>query len=214
MSAYRKYGTCFFERYAITTLRTLLGHKFDDLINEDRPDLQSADRKRLGIEVTRAMEPGKAAANQMLKGLAGFPRQDDIPGYEEVIEKGYGFGIHEGKYIGGLELRYWQGAKPLRDIIANKVGKVSSGFYGEFEEFGLFVFCKDPLDEALVMKTTHYIMGIQKDNEVKYRRLFLYDQSGLYACNLDDDIRPEFRISYCPTDSAQRRSFYLEALEY
>ncbi|MCQ2144478.1 MAG: hypothetical protein MJY72_01920 [Bacteroidales bacterium] len=214
MAAYRKYGTCFFERYAITSLRTLLGHKFDDLINEDRPDLQSADRKRLGIEVTRAMDPGKAAANQMLKGLAGFPRQDGVPGYDEVIEKGYGYGIHEGKYIGGLELRYWQGAKPLRDIIANKVGKVSSGFYGNFDEFGLFVFCKDPLDEELVHKTVRYIMNLQKDNEVRYRRLFLSEAGGLYACNLDDDISFEFRITYCPVSSELRREFYLEALEY
>ena len=53
--AYRKYDTCFFERYAMLQLRSLLGHKFDYLVNRDRPDLQSPDGKTLGIEVTRAL---------------------------------------------------------------------------------------------------------------------------------------------------------------
>ena len=47
--AYRKYDTCFFERYAMLQLRSLLGHKFDYLVNRDRPDLQSPDGKTLGI---------------------------------------------------------------------------------------------------------------------------------------------------------------------
>ena len=48
----RKYGTCFFEQYAQITLAALLGHEFDDLVNRDRPDLQSADGHTLGIEVS------------------------------------------------------------------------------------------------------------------------------------------------------------------
>ena len=70
--AYRKYDTCFFERYAILQLRSLLGHKFDYLVNRDRPDLQSPDGKTLGIEVTRAMESGRMAALKMLKDISGI----------------------------------------------------------------------------------------------------------------------------------------------
>ena len=67
-----KYYTCFFERYAMLQLRSLLGHKFDCLVNRDRPVLQSPDGKTLGIEVTRAMESGRKAALKMLKDISGI----------------------------------------------------------------------------------------------------------------------------------------------
>ena len=50
------FDTCFFERYAHVTLRNCLGQEYDDLVNRDRPDLQSSDGRTMGIEVTRAME--------------------------------------------------------------------------------------------------------------------------------------------------------------
>lgn len=56
----RPFGTCFFEQYAQITLATLLGTEFASLVNRDRPDLQSPDGVSVGIEVTRAMEEGKA----------------------------------------------------------------------------------------------------------------------------------------------------------
>ena len=68
----RKFDTCFFERYARITLETILGEEFGALVNEDRPDLQMPD-KSLGIEVTRAMEPHKDVAQEMLKEMAGLP---------------------------------------------------------------------------------------------------------------------------------------------
>ena len=57
----RKYGTCFFERYAKISLEALLGREFSGLVNKDRPDLQSPDGVSLGIEVTRAMEESREA---------------------------------------------------------------------------------------------------------------------------------------------------------
>ena len=33
-----KFDTCFFERYAMISLKTLLGEKYSSLVNEDRPD--------------------------------------------------------------------------------------------------------------------------------------------------------------------------------
>lgn len=214
--AYRKYDTCFFERYATTVLRTMLGHKFDDLVNEDRPDLQSADHFRLGIEVTRAMEGGKAAAQQMLKNLAGITSghgtADGI--VSEIIENGYGFGLTDGRYVGGLELDYWKLALPMKEVIASKVRKVSSGFYGEYQEFGLFVFSKDFLDEWQVRKTVSYILDLQKEVEVKYARLFLHCAERLYACNLEDGISPEYRITSADISPELRRQFYLESLDY
>jgi RNA polymerase primary sigma factor len=64
--AYRKFDTCFFERYSQLTLQTILGEKYASLVNKDRPDLQMEDGS-LGIEVTRAMEPDRHNANQLLK---------------------------------------------------------------------------------------------------------------------------------------------------
>ena len=70
--AYRKYDTCFFERYAMLQLRSLLGHKFDNRVNRDRPDLQSPDGKTLVIEVTREMERWRKAVLRMLKDMSGI----------------------------------------------------------------------------------------------------------------------------------------------
>lgn len=197
------------------SLQRLLGHKFDGLVNEDRPDLQSADRCTLGIEVTRAMEQGKNVAQQMLKDLAGIsatgPERDE---FSSIVRSGYGFGLQEGRYVGGLELDYWSTAKPLRDIIASKVGKVTSGFYGNFREFGLFVFSKEPLTEAHVARAIRYTMGLQRDAISKYARLYLSDADHLYACNLEDALSFDYRITEIEVDAQTRRELYFEALEY
>ena len=67
-----RFDTCFFERYARVSLEKLLDKDFAALLNMDRPDLQSADGKTLGIEVTRAMPETKEAADTMLKEMAGI----------------------------------------------------------------------------------------------------------------------------------------------
>lgn len=214
--AFRKYDTCFFERYAMLSLQTLLGHKFDGLVNEDRPDLQSEDRRTLGIEVTRAMEGGKASAQQMLKSMAGIyvrgvSEREEL---KKIVESGYGYGLQEGRYVGGLELDYWKSAKPLKDIIRSKVRKVSSGFYGDFTQFGLYVFCKGPLGEAEVADTVRFIMDLQKDEERKYARLYLSQMTDLFACNLDEDISFEYRVTHVPVSKETCHDLYFGALEY
>lgn len=211
---YRKYDTCFFERYAILSLQRLLGHKFDGLVNHDRPDLQSEDGHTLGIEVTRAMEGGRAAALQMLKEIAGVVPDSGIDpvSASTIIRNGYGYGIHEGKYVGGLELDYWRTARPMKEIIRNKVGKVSSGFYGDFDEFGLFIFSKEKITEESAQMTVRFILDLQKDNEIKYRRLFLSSGNMFYACNLDDDISFVHRILALEVSQEERKALYLGSL--
>ena len=214
--AFRKYDTCFFERYAMLQLRQLLGHKFDGLVNRDRPDLQSADGATLGIEVTRAMEGGRQAALKMLKDISGISA---VPGESQadigaMQTSGYGYGLREGGYIGGLELDYWMGARPMKEIIAGKVGKVSSGFYGECREFGLCVFSNDPLTLPNAYAAVQYTLSLQRPLDVKYSRLYISAVSDFYACNLEDDISPEFRITPYRVDEQQRRAFFLSALDY
>ena len=138
--AYRKFDTCFFERYAKLTLETLLGSGFSDLVNRDRPDLQTPDM-RLGIEVTRAMEPDKHNANQLLKELAGMDvKSEHKADMQTIVESGYGYGLPGLNYTGHLEYEYWSLAQPLQRILTSKVEKVGKGFYGKFDTFALFVF--------------------------------------------------------------------------
>ena len=211
MSGPRKYGTCFFEQYAQITLSALLGHDFDDLVNRDRPDLQSPDGLRMGIEVTRAMEESKAAAGVLLKEVAGLTEPVEEEDLETILENGYSYGLQADR-VGRKELRYWSMALPLRRIIASKVDKCGGGMYGRFDRMGLYVFCKDPVTDLEVIKTLHYTMNLQKYLEICYNRLYLAEVGNLYVCNLDDGLSESARLIKLPISQEQRRAFYLEAL--
>ncbi|MGN0201981.1 MAG: hypothetical protein ACI399_03645 [Candidatus Cryptobacteroides sp.] len=213
---FRKYGTCFFERYAMLSLQTFLGHEFDSLVNKDRPDLQTEDSRSIGIEVTRAMEEGRSGARRLLKNLAGISeeRPEQRQELESIVRSGYGYGIQEGVYVGGLELDYWQGARPLRDIIASKVRKVSSGFYGDFERFDLFVFCEDSLSEPQVYDTVRYVMEIQNEYARRYSRLYLSYRTDFFACTLDGELRTEHRVTHIPVGKEECRRLYFASLDY
>ena len=209
----RKFDTCFFERYAQITLETLLGGSYADLVNEDRPDLQMPD-KSLGIEVTRAMKSSKDVAQAMLKEMAGMDVQEsDRDEMNQIISSGYGYGLQDGKYIGQLEYEYWQLAHPLRRIIESKVSKVGSGFYGNFDEYGLYIFCKDDLDENEVILTMEYTSDLQRNLDIKYSRMYLSLIDRLYVCDLtevDRLLRPTHCISY-DISKEMRKEFFIRS---
>lgn len=180
----RKFDTCFFERYAQICLETLLGDHYSDLVNEDRPDLQKPDRS-LGIEVTRAMEPDKKVAQALLKEMAGVPVDEkDREEVRQIISSGYGYGLQEGRYVGSLEYDYWMLAQPLKRIIESKISKVGAGFYGDFKEYGLYIFCKDDLSEEEVILTMEYASDLQRHLDIKYSTLYLSLIDRLYVCDL------------------------------
>lgn len=210
----RKFDTCFFERYAQITLETLLGESYADLINEDRPDLQMPD-KSLGIEVTRAMTASKDVAQAMLKEMAGIDVQEaDRDEVKQIIDSGYGYGLQDGKYIGHLELEYWQLAHPLRRIIESKVSKVGSGFYGNFDEYGLYIFCKDDLDENEVILTMEYTSDLQRHLDIRYSKMYLSLIDKLYVCDLtqvDRLVRPTHCISY-DISKVMRKDFFMKSI--
>ena len=211
----RKFDTCFFERYAQISLETLLGEEYADLVNEDRPDLQKPD-KSLGIEVTRAMEPTKDVARAMLKEMAGLPvKEEDREEMDQIIRSGYGYGLQDGKYIGSLEYEYWALAQPLRRIIESKVSKVGSGFYGDFKEFGLYIFCKDDLSEEEVVLAMEYASDLQRHLDVKYSKIFLSLIDRLYVCDLTDVDHTDHK-TICTSYEITRRmckEFFLKVLE-
>lgn len=208
----RKYDTCFFERYAQISLATLLGHEFDCLVNLDRPDLQSEDGKSIGIEVTRAMEESRAAEQELLKDMAGITQGRSDLEIDQILQYGYSFGLGAGRYIGAKELLYWKMALPMKRIIQSKVDKVGSGFYGQWNKLGLFVFSKDDLEERDAIKIMHYTIGLQKYQSIKYNRLYLADVNDLFVCNLDDGLQESYRMLRYLISQEQREAFYREAV--
>ena len=212
----RKFDTCFFERYAQITLETLLGPSYSALVNEDRPDLQMPD-KSLGIEVTRAMEPKKNVANDLLKQMAGLEIKDeDREDIGRIIESGYGYGLQEGKYIGRLEYEYWALAQPLRRIIKSKVSKVASGFYGDFKEYGLYIFCKDNLSEEEVILTMEYTSDLQRNLDIRYSKMYLSLIDRLYVCDLNDVDRMLHKTKCTSYEISRKmcKDFFLNSLDY
>jgi hypothetical protein len=211
----KKFDTCFFERYAQVTLETVLGDEYADLVNRDRPDLQRLD-KSLGIEVTRAMEPRKEAAIDMLKEMAGLHVEEkDREEVDQIIKTGYGYGLQDGRYVGHLEHEYWSLALPLKRIIESKISKVASGFYSDFKEFGLYIFCKDDLTEQDVVLTMEYASELQRNLDVKYSTIYLSLIDKLYVCDMTHVNRADHKTTCTSYDITHRmcKEFFLRALE-
>ena len=191
-----------------------MGESYAGLINEDRPDLQKADHS-LGIEVTRAMEPRKDVATSMLKEMAGLQvNDDDREDMDNIIRSGYGYGLQEGKYIGHIEYEYWALAQPLRRIIESKVSKVGSGFYGQFTEYGLYIFCKDNLTEEEVILTMEYTSDLQRHLDIKYSKMYLSLIDKLYVCDLTQVDRLHHQTKCTSYDISRKmcKDFFRKAL--
>lgn len=208
----REFGTCFFELYAQVSLSALLGSGYDCLLNRDRPDLQSPDGKSIGIEVTRAMEENKAAQQALLKDLAGISKGGHTDDFDRILEYGYGYGLQGGKYIGQKEFFYWSMALPLRRILESKVAKVGNGFYGRFDEMGLFVFSRENLGLEEAVKAMNYTLSLQKHQDLRYNRLYIADVDDLFVCNLDDGLNNDSRLVRYRVSQQQRQEFYREAV--
>jgi hypothetical protein len=210
----RKFDTCFFERYAQICLQTILGDTYAGLVNEDRPDLQNPDHS-LGIEVTRAMEPRKDVAQDLLSEMAGFEvHTEDQEEIDRIIMSGYGYGLQEGRYIGHIEYEYWRLAQPLRRIIESKVSKVGSGFYGDFKEYGLYIFCKDDLSYEEVILTMEYASDLQRHLDLKYSKMYLSLIDRLYVCDLND-VDPRHHQTRCASHEitrGMRTLFFMQSL--
>ena len=215
--AYRKFDTCFFERYSQLTLQTILGEKYAGLVNRDRPDLQMEDGS-LGIEVTRAMEPDRHNANQLLKELAGMQiKEEQREDLQRIVESGYGYGLPGLDYTGYLEQEYWSLAQPLQRILTSKVEKVAKGFYGNFKEFGIYVFCRDLLDLTQVEAAVNYTLLLQNNLDLRFNTLYLSQTDTLYVCRLTDNLFREgidSRIEVYDIPDNLRREFFFKSLGY
>lgn len=211
-----RFNTNFFETYAMLLLEKLLGESYKGLVNIDRPDLQMPDHS-LGIEVTRALEENKTAALSMLKDIAGI---DQV-----IVDTGctYGYGLSDDLHVGNIEYEYWSLAQPLKRIIASKIEKVGSGFYGDFTRYGLFVFCKYDLSPEDVRMLIGYARDLQRHLDIRYSEMYLAQSDRFYCCDLTvpSRIAPQTAESPALVDQSfkvyeispeLRRSLFLETL--
>lgn len=203
-----KFDTTFFERYAMVALQTILGPKYNHLVNSDRPDLQDVSHS-LGIEVTRSIKENRTEAELLVNELAGKEifcvSEADL---QDIRLYGYSYGLDYGQLMGELEKRYWSLALPLKRIIKSKVQKVANGFYGAFDQFELFVFTKDDLTRHEVQLTVYYMTELQNANAIRYAKLHIAQTDKLYVCDLKTQVVEEHAISkdLC-------RQFYRKAVE-
>ena len=203
-----KFDTCFFERYAMVSLATLLGEHYAHLENRDRPDLQD-EEGGIGIEVTRAIRENKNVANALVNEMAGEDvKEVNADDLLHINQSGYAYGLGDGSIIGRNEYDYWSLALPMKRILEIKMDKVNNGFYGDFHEFDLFVFTKEDLDLDQVKQAITFMQEKQAFQNRYYSRLFLSQIQTLFDCDLETGRYRRYRVS-----QEQRRSFYEEAIE-
>ena len=203
-----KFDTCFFERYAMVSLATLLGEHYAHLVNRDRPDLQD-EEQGIGIEVTRAIRENKNVANALVNEMAGEDvKEVNTEDLLHINQSGYAYGLGDGSIIGRNEYEYWSLALPLKRILEIKMNKVNDGFYGDFHEFGLFVFTKEDLDLDQIKQTIAFMMEKQAYQNRLYSRLFISQIQTLFDCDLETGRYRKIKIS-----QEQRRSFYDDAIK-
>ena len=192
----------------MVSLATLLGEHYAHLVNRDRPDLQD-EEQGIGIEVTRAIRENKNVANALVNEMAGEDiKEVNAEDLQHINQSGYAYGLGDGSIIGRNEYEFWSLALPLKRILEIKMNKVNDGFYGDFDEFGLFVFTKEDLDIEQIKQTIAFMMEKQAYQNRLYSRLFLSQIQTLFDCDLETGRYRKFKIS-----EEQRRSFYEEAIK-
>jgi len=197
-----KHDTAFFERYARISLINIVDKRFEGLKNKDRPDLQ--DKKRsVGIEVTRAIRENKSVALALINEMAGNISQED---WLDMTKYGYAYGLYK-DLVGKIEYTYWSTALPMKKILENKINKVCGGFYGNFNEYGLYIFVKEELNDVFIKQTIDYAIQLQKLEKEKYTKIYISQISDLFVCDLGNASFEKF-----PVSEILRRKFYREAI--
>lgn len=192
----------------MVSLATLLGEHYAHLVNRDRPDLQD-EEQGIGIEVTRAIRENKNVANALVNEMAGEDvKEVNAEDLLHINQSGYAYGLGDGSIIGRNEYEYWSLALPLKRILEIKMNKVNDGFYGDFHEFGLFVFTKEDLDLDQIKQTIAFMMERQAYQNRLYSRLFISQIQTLFDCDLETGRYRKIKIS-----QEQRRSFYDDAIK-
>lgn len=202
-----KYDTCFFERYAMYSLEALLGERYSHLVNADRPDLQD-EQQGIGIEVTRAITEDKNVANSLINEMAGKQVKEVNEDLLKIQESGYSYGLDTHYAMGSNEYNYWALALPMKRILESKLWKVNNGFYGDFNEYGLYVFTKYDLVADEINEIIGFMMDVQQNKAVRYDHLFISQIETLFDCDLHQG-----NFDCFPIEKRLRRKFYYKAIK-
>ena len=103
-------------------------------------------------------------------------------------------------------------ALPMKRILDSKVSKLTSGFYGDFERNGLYVFCKDNIGDPDIIGAYKRVMALQRYSDRRYNYLYLSEVNCLHVCNLSERISDTYRVSTYDISLAARRELYGAAL--
>ena len=192
----------------MVSLAMLLGEHYAHLVNRDRPDLQDEEQS-IGIEVTRAIRENKNVANALVNEMAGEDiKEVNAEDLRHINQSGYAYGLGDGTLVGRNEYEFWSLALPLKRILEIKMDKVNNGFYGDFNEFGLFVFTKEDLDLDQIKQTIAFMREKQAYQNRLYSRLFISQIQAMFDCDLETGQYKKYKVS-----REQRRQFYDEAIK-
>ena len=136
---------------------------------------------------------------------------------QKIVDCGYAYGLPGLNYTGYIEQEYWSLAQPLQRILTSKIEKVAKGFYGNFQEFGLYVFCRDLLDITQVEAAVAFTLSLQDNLDLRFNTLYLSQTDTLYVCRLTDNQFSEgidTRIEAHHIPDELRREFFFKALGY
>ena len=86
--------------------------------------------------------------------------------------------------------------------------KIDNGFYGDFKEFGLYVFTKYDLVADEVEEIIGFMMDAQQSKKIRYDHLFISQIDTFFDCDLHSGD-----FDCYPIDSRLRRRFYNRAVE-
>ena len=125
-----------------------------------------------------------------------------------INQSGYAYGLGDGTLVGRNEYEFWSLALPLKRILEIKMDKVNNGFYGDFDEFGLFVFTKEDLDLDQIKQTIAFMREKQAYQNRLYSRLFISQIQAMFDCDLETGQYKKYKVS-----REQRRQFYDEAIK-
>ena len=189
------------------SLRSLLGKRYSHLVNADRPDLQDV-AQGIGIEVTRAITEDRNVANSLINEMAGRPVKEVNEDLLKIQESGYSYGLGMNYSVGSNEYNYWALALPMKRILESKMWKIDNGFYGDFKEFGLYVFTKYDLVADEVEEIIGFMMDAQQSKKIRYDHLFISQIDTFFDCDLHSGD-----FDCYPIDSRLRRRFYNRAVE-
>ena len=125
-----------------------------------------------------------------------------------INQSGYAYGLGDGSIIGRNEYEFWSLALPLKRILEIKMDKVNNGFYGDFNEFCLFVFTKEDLDLDQIKQTIAFMQEKQAFQNRFYSRVFISQIQTLFDCDLETGHYRKIKVS-----KEQRRSFYEKSIQ-